>query len=160
MSSQPGFVNPFHRPRCLAAAAPAGKAKLTHPGKAILAGTQSFVVVVCLLLLFWPRLQTCSLNVLLSNRRVCVCADVICLGCRAEDVASCNACPCVASTFLSLEKFDAFSIFYILYFYISYKKLAGGFCLLSKPGVMTDLCCAVLCWSLDRALWSLETFKL
>lgn len=39
MSGQPGFVSPFHRPRCLAAAAaPAGKAKLTHPGKAILAG--------------------------------------------------------------------------------------------------------------------------
>lgn len=32
------FVSPFHRPQCLAAAAPAGKAKLTHPGKAILAG--------------------------------------------------------------------------------------------------------------------------
>lgn len=32
------FVSPFHRPRCLAAAAPEGKAKLTHPGKAILAG--------------------------------------------------------------------------------------------------------------------------
>lgn len=38
MSSQAGFVNPFCRPQCLAAAAPAGKAKLTHPGKAILAG--------------------------------------------------------------------------------------------------------------------------
>lgn len=38
MSGQPRFVNPFHRPQCLAAAAPAGKAKLTHPGKAILAG--------------------------------------------------------------------------------------------------------------------------
>ncbi|KAL7986810.1 hypothetical protein Chor_013093 [Crotalus horridus] len=40
MSSAPpaaGFVSPFARPRCLAAAAPAGKAKLTHPGKAILA---------------------------------------------------------------------------------------------------------------------------
>ena len=32
------FISPFPRPRCLAAAAPAGKAKLTHPGKAILAG--------------------------------------------------------------------------------------------------------------------------
>ncbi|CAB1322089.1 unnamed protein product, partial [Coregonus sp. 'balchen'] len=32
------IVSPFHRPRCLAAAAPGGKAKLTHPGKAILAG--------------------------------------------------------------------------------------------------------------------------
>lgn len=40
MSGQPRFVNPFYRPQCLAAAAaaPAGKAKLTHPGKAILAG--------------------------------------------------------------------------------------------------------------------------
>lgn len=38
MSAQPRFVSPFYRPRCLAAAAPAGKAKLTHPGKAILAG--------------------------------------------------------------------------------------------------------------------------
>ena len=38
MSGQPRFVSPFYRPRCLAAAAPAGKAKLTHPGKAILAG--------------------------------------------------------------------------------------------------------------------------
>ena len=41
MSGQPRFVSPFHRPRCLAAAAaPAGKAKLTHPGKAILAGKE------------------------------------------------------------------------------------------------------------------------
>lgn len=32
------LISPFHRPRCLAAAAPGGKAKLTHPGKAILAG--------------------------------------------------------------------------------------------------------------------------
>lgn len=38
MSGQPRFVSPFYRPQCLAAAAPAGKAKLTHPGKAILAG--------------------------------------------------------------------------------------------------------------------------
>lgn len=38
MSAQPRFVSPFYRPQCLAAAAPAGKAKLTHPGKAILAG--------------------------------------------------------------------------------------------------------------------------
>ncbi|CAB1318263.1 unnamed protein product [Coregonus sp. 'balchen'] len=39
MSGNPTFVSPFHRPHCLAAAAPApaGKAKLTHPGKAILA---------------------------------------------------------------------------------------------------------------------------
>lgn len=37
------FISPFLRPRCLAAAAPAGKAKLTHPGKAILAGKFIFV---------------------------------------------------------------------------------------------------------------------
>lgn len=48
MSGQPRFVSPFHRPRCLAAAAPAGKAKLTHPGKAILAGKK-----VCEQLLRW-----------------------------------------------------------------------------------------------------------
>ncbi|CAG07841.1 unnamed protein product, partial [Tetraodon nigroviridis] len=30
--------------RCLAAAAPAGRAKLTHPGKAILAG-ESFILL-------------------------------------------------------------------------------------------------------------------
>lgn len=41
MSGQPGFVSPFHRPQCLAAAAPAGKATFTHPGKAILAGKKS-----------------------------------------------------------------------------------------------------------------------
>lgn len=41
MSGQPRFVSPFHRPQCLAAAAPAGKAKLTHPGKAILAGKEA-----------------------------------------------------------------------------------------------------------------------
>lgn len=38
MSENVRFVSPFNRPRALAAAAPAGKAKLTHPGKAILAG--------------------------------------------------------------------------------------------------------------------------
>lgn len=38
MSGQPRFVSPFHRPHCLAAAVPAGKATFTHPGKAILAG--------------------------------------------------------------------------------------------------------------------------
>lgn len=48
MSGQPRFVNPFHsRTHSLAAAAaaaaPAGKAKLTHPGKAILAGNNSAV---------------------------------------------------------------------------------------------------------------------
>lgn len=45
MSGQPRFVNPFYRPQCLAAAAPAGKAKLTHPGKAILAGKEVCVRV-------------------------------------------------------------------------------------------------------------------
>ena len=39
-------VAPFHRNRCLAAAAPAGKAKLTHPGKAILAGKLNSSVIV------------------------------------------------------------------------------------------------------------------
>lgn len=38
MQDKGTFISPFSRPRCLAAAAPAGKAKLTHPGKAILAG--------------------------------------------------------------------------------------------------------------------------
>lgn len=38
MQGRGTFISPFPRPRCLAAAAPAGKAKLTHPGKAILAG--------------------------------------------------------------------------------------------------------------------------
>lgn len=38
MQDKGTFISPFLRPRCLAAAAPAGKAKLTHPGKAILAG--------------------------------------------------------------------------------------------------------------------------
>ncbi|XP_051777085.1 LOW QUALITY PROTEIN: tricarboxylate transport protein B, mitochondrial [Erpetoichthys calabaricus] len=38
MASNRTFRSPFYRPQCLAAAAPAGKAKLTHPGKAILAG--------------------------------------------------------------------------------------------------------------------------
>uniref|UniRef100_A0A3P8VV19 Solute carrier family 25 member 1 n=1 Tax=Cynoglossus semilaevis TaxID=244447 RepID=A0A3P8VV19_CYNSE len=41
LSGQRAFLSPFPRPRCLAAAAPAGKAKLTHPGKAILAGESS-----------------------------------------------------------------------------------------------------------------------
>lgn len=38
MQDKGTFISPFPRPRCLAAAAPTGKAKLTHPGKAILAG--------------------------------------------------------------------------------------------------------------------------
>lgn len=42
------FVNPFHRPHCLAAAAPAGKAKLTHPGKAILAGGIAGGIEICI----------------------------------------------------------------------------------------------------------------
>uniref|UniRef100_A0A8C6WGV3 Si:dkey-178e17.1 n=1 Tax=Neogobius melanostomus TaxID=47308 RepID=A0A8C6WGV3_9GOBI len=43
-----GFGSPFHRPRCLAAAAPAGKAKLTHPGKAILAGGIAGGIEICI----------------------------------------------------------------------------------------------------------------
>lgn len=45
MQGKGTFISPFHRPRCLAAAAPAGKAKLTHPGKAILAGR---FITICL----------------------------------------------------------------------------------------------------------------
>ncbi|CAN0330158.1 unnamed protein product [Lampetra planeri] len=40
--------DPFARPRCLAAAAPAGKAKLTHPGKAILAGGLAGGIEICI----------------------------------------------------------------------------------------------------------------
>ncbi len=43
MQDKSTFISPFPRPRCLAAAAPAGKAKLTHPGKAILAG--KFIII-------------------------------------------------------------------------------------------------------------------
>ncbi|KAI4816278.1 hypothetical protein KUCAC02_008610 [Chaenocephalus aceratus] len=48
MSVQPRFVSPFYRPRCLAAAAPAGKAKLTHPGKAIMAGGIAGGIEICI----------------------------------------------------------------------------------------------------------------
>ncbi|XP_032395078.1 tricarboxylate transport protein B, mitochondrial [Etheostoma spectabile] len=49
MSGQPRFVSPFFRPQCLAAAAPAaGKAKLTHPGKAILAGGIAGGIEICI----------------------------------------------------------------------------------------------------------------
>ncbi|KAG9335720.1 hypothetical protein JZ751_004255 [Albula glossodonta] len=48
MSGNPKFVNPFHRPHCLAAAAPAGQAKLTHPGKAILAGGLAGGIEICI----------------------------------------------------------------------------------------------------------------
>ncbi|KAJ8380331.1 hypothetical protein SKAU_G00011090 [Synaphobranchus kaupii] len=48
MSGNPTFVNPFHRPHCLAAAAPGGKAKLTHPGKAILAGGIAGGIEICI----------------------------------------------------------------------------------------------------------------
>lgn len=48
MSGQNTFVSPFHRPQCLAAAAPAGKAKLTHPGKAILAGGIAGGIEICI----------------------------------------------------------------------------------------------------------------
>nr|XP_054587608.1 tricarboxylate transport protein B, mitochondrial isoform X1 [Nothobranchius furzeri] len=42
------FFSPFSRPRCLAAAAPAGRAKLTHPGKAILAGGLAGGIEICI----------------------------------------------------------------------------------------------------------------
>ncbi|XP_034048235.1 tricarboxylate transport protein B, mitochondrial [Thalassophryne amazonica] len=48
MSGRNRCVNPFHRPECLAAAAPAGKAKLTHPGKAILAGGIAGGIEICI----------------------------------------------------------------------------------------------------------------
>ncbi|XP_049909843.1 tricarboxylate transport protein B, mitochondrial isoform X1 [Epinephelus moara] len=48
MSGQPRFVSPFHRPQCLAAAAPAGGAKFTHPGKAILAGGIAGGIEICI----------------------------------------------------------------------------------------------------------------
>lgn len=44
MQDRGTFISPFLRQRCLAAAAPAGKAKLTHPGKAILAGK---LIIIC-----------------------------------------------------------------------------------------------------------------
>uniref|UniRef100_A0AAR2LPY6 Uncharacterized protein n=1 Tax=Pygocentrus nattereri TaxID=42514 RepID=A0AAR2LPY6_PYGNA len=48
MSGEAKFVSPFHRPHCLSAAAPAGKAKLTHPGKAILAGGIAGGIEICI----------------------------------------------------------------------------------------------------------------
>ncbi|MBN3311663.1 TXTP protein, partial [Atractosteus spatula] len=48
MSGNPSFVSPFRRPQCLAAAAPAGKTKLTHPGKAILAGGIAGGIEICI----------------------------------------------------------------------------------------------------------------
>ncbi|XP_020318945.1 tricarboxylate transport protein B, mitochondrial-like [Oncorhynchus kisutch] len=42
------LISPFHRTRCLAAAAPGGKAKLTHPGKAILAGGIAGGIEICI----------------------------------------------------------------------------------------------------------------
>uniref|UniRef100_A0A8C2DX36 Slc25a1 solute carrier family 25 member 1b n=1 Tax=Cyprinus carpio TaxID=7962 RepID=A0A8C2DX36_CYPCA len=48
MSVNPKFVSPFHRPHCLSAAAPAGQAKLTHPGKAILAGGLAGGIEICI----------------------------------------------------------------------------------------------------------------
>lgn len=88
MSPQPGFVNPFYRPQCLAAAAPAGKAKLTHPGKAILAGRGKFVLLCC-----FGHVGVRTLHIRVgwtcrSATDVYVCADVIgSLGCKAEDAA-------------------------------------------------------------------------
>ncbi|TRY53995.1 hypothetical protein DNTS_015550 [Danionella cerebrum] len=48
MSVNPKFVSPFHRPHFLSAAAPAGQAKLTHPGKAILAGGIAGGIEICI----------------------------------------------------------------------------------------------------------------
>uniref|UniRef100_A0A3P9I521 Si:dkey-178e17.1 n=1 Tax=Oryzias latipes TaxID=8090 RepID=A0A3P9I521_ORYLA len=48
MQDRGSFFNPFSRPRCLAAAAPPGKAKLTHPGKAILAGGIAGGIEICI----------------------------------------------------------------------------------------------------------------
>ncbi|KAF7644973.1 hypothetical protein LDENG_00212700 [Lucifuga dentata] len=48
MAGHPTFVSPFHRPQCLAAAAPSGKTKLTHPGKAILAGGIAGGIEICI----------------------------------------------------------------------------------------------------------------
>ncbi|KAG5281382.1 hypothetical protein AALO_G00071500 [Alosa alosa] len=48
MSENVRFVSPFRRPHALAAAAPAGKAKLTHPGKAILAGGIAGGIEICI----------------------------------------------------------------------------------------------------------------
>ncbi|KAM4578653.1 tricarboxylate transport protein B, mitochondrial [Fundulus diaphanus] len=48
MQDKGAFVSPFCRPRCLAAAAPAGRAKLTHPGKAILAGGIAGGIEICI----------------------------------------------------------------------------------------------------------------
>ncbi|XP_010874785.1 tricarboxylate transport protein B, mitochondrial [Esox lucius] len=48
MEGNTKFISPFHRPRCLAAAAPGGKAKLTHPGKAILAGGIAGGIEICI----------------------------------------------------------------------------------------------------------------
>ncbi|XP_033974549.1 tricarboxylate transport protein B, mitochondrial [Trematomus bernacchii] len=48
MQGRGTFISPFPRPRCLAAAAPAGKAKLTHPGKAILAGGLAGGIEICI----------------------------------------------------------------------------------------------------------------
>lgn len=47
MSENTRFINPFG-PRTFAAAAPAGKAKLTHPGKAILAGGIAGGIEICI----------------------------------------------------------------------------------------------------------------
>uniref|UniRef100_A0A8C9XCQ6 Solute carrier family 25 member 1 n=1 Tax=Sander lucioperca TaxID=283035 RepID=A0A8C9XCQ6_SANLU len=48
MQDRGTFISPFLRQRCLAAAAPAGKAKLTHPGKAILAGGLAGGIEICI----------------------------------------------------------------------------------------------------------------
>ncbi|XP_061673807.1 LOW QUALITY PROTEIN: tricarboxylate transport protein B, mitochondrial [Syngnathoides biaculeatus] len=49
MEARGPFSRPFHSPRCLAAAAAAaGRSKLTHPGKAILAGGIAGGIEICI----------------------------------------------------------------------------------------------------------------
>lgn len=62
---------------------------------------------VFVVLLFWPRFQTCSLNGLLSNRLVCLCRCYRQPRMQAEDVALWNACRSVCV----YEKFDAYLCF-------------------------------------------------
>jgi len=63
MSVNPKFVSPFHRPHFLSAAAPAGQAKLTHPGKAILAGK-----CVSVLVNHYKTVKVISVNAVTDSR--------------------------------------------------------------------------------------------
>lgn len=80
MSRNPTFVSPFHRSHCLAAAAQAGKAKLTHPGKAILAGKDTFIhLSLCRLLILLHNSGSVHYSVLLrcNNANHCHCDNTI-----------------------------------------------------------------------------------